>query len=316
MARRTPVRHGRAPFESRPSRRASPHTLHGPARRRVGRTRTPSHWATSSSSSVARPAGSRPHAPADRPTRTIAVATRLASSCFSDDVVTRTIGRSIEASQSGSCPALDRARRARSSAPHRPNRCAGTGTACRSRPASAAPGAETRRSTRPAAHRRSARIALIGGSITFSRRPTTAVRTAASRIRPSAPGQRSQTQPKRRHPGRSQRRRVRRKTRPWDVARASAADRAPQQFTSTSHASGRTRATASARSATSCTARRPNTATDSFSAADGLVAFQSSCWIPSIRGSIASVVKPSLLADLNTGGKCAHMDRVATAGQL
>jgi len=74
---------------------------------------------------------------------------------------------------------------------------------------------------------------------------------------------------------------------------ASAAERAPQQFTSTSNASGRTRITASARSETSCAARRVNTATDSFSAARGLVAFQSSCWISSIRGSIASAVKPS-----------------------
>ena len=75
---------------------------------------------------------------------------------------------------------------------------------------------------------------------------------------------------------------------------ASAADRAPQLLTSTISASGRVCVTTSVKSATSYSARRQNTSTAIFSAARGFEAFQSSWTIASIRGSMASVVKPSL----------------------
>ena len=183
MARRTPVRHGRAPFESRPSRRALPRTLHGQAPRHVGRTGTLSHWATSLDLSAC-PAGTV----ATHMHRLIGQCgdrgrgRRLASACFSDDVVTRTIGRLIVASQSGIVSGSGSS----TQGPDHLHRIAPIGLWVLERlaardAASAAPGAETRPSTRPAVHRRPRESLLIGGSITLSRAPTTAVRTAASR---------------------------------------------------------------------------------------------------------------------------------------
>ncbi len=82
---------------------------------------------------------------------------------------------------------------------------------------------------------------------------------------------------------------------------ASAADCAPpQQFTSMINASGRVRATASARSATSYSARLLNTTADFFSAAIGFVACQSSSSIRSTCGSIEAVVNPNRCPPMST----------------
>ena len=102
-------------------------------------------------------------------------------------VVTRTIGRSIDSNHIGASSVVrDQAHRARSSAPHRPNRFGilnGLPLATR------ISGARRRNSstdatacTSPCANR------VDGGSITLSRRPITSVRTAASRSRPNTPG--------------------------------------------------------------------------------------------------------------------------------
>ena len=97
---------------------------------------------------------------------------------------------------------------------------------------------------------------------------------------------------------------------------ASAAERAPQQFTSTSNASGWTRATVSARSVTSCTARRPNTATDNFSDATRIGCLPVVQLDPLDPRVDRVGGKSEPLADLDSGGKGAQMNGVAAMGQL
>src|SRR6476646_7895107 len=121
----------------------------------------------------------------------------------------------------------------------------------------------------------SARIALIGGSITLSSVPTTAVRTTASRTTPSGPDKGVRPSPKGGTPG-ARSGGVYGAKHAHGMSPASADDSAPQQFTSSRSASGLTRAIASARSGTSYPARCANADTESFSAARGLAPFQSS----------------------------------------
>ena len=135
------------------------------------------------------------------------------------------------------------------------------------------------------------RTALSGGRPTRSSGRSSTALAAASRARPRTPGSGLRPIPNGGTPG-ERRSGVNGQKHAHGMSPASAADIAPQQFTSRSKASGLTCAIASARLPTLRSARLPNTEADIFSAAIGFVPCQSSWVIASMPGSIASAVNP------------------------
>src|SRR6185312_2262055 len=177
------------------------------------------------------------------------------SACFSDEVVTSTIGLSIAASQSGTVCGPGSTTQGPISCTASPQSVCGYWNGLPL--ATSTSGAPRKNWSIDATDRksRSARIVLIGGSITFSSARTTTTRTAASRSRPNTPDNGLRPGPNGGTPGDCSGGVYGTKV-AQGISPASAADSAPQQFTSTSSASGRIRVIASPRSATSCAARR------------------------------------------------------------
>ena len=167
----------------------------------------------------------------------IAVSTRSSSPCCSDDVVTRTIGRSIDSNQSGVVSGSGSSTQGPIICTASPQSVWGywNGLPLATRIS----GARRKNSSTDATACTStlARIELMGGSITLSRRPITAVRTAASRSRPNTPGSGWRPRPNGGTPG-DRSGGVYGEKHTHGMPPASAADSAPQQFTSTSKASG------------------------------------------------------------------------------
>src|SRR4029077_15911542 len=188
----------------------------------------------------------------------IVVATSFASACFCDDVVTRTIGRSIAVSQSGTVSMAGSNMHGPIIWTASPQSVCGYSNGFPL--ATSISGARRMNSSADATGGAPAlaRMLLPWGRTALSTIPLTAGRSAGARIRPSMPGNGARPSPKGGTPC-DCRGGVYGEKHAHGMSPASATDWAPQQLTSTINASGRVRVTASVKSATSYAARRQNT---------------------------------------------------------